>query len=52
VQRHYFPIIHNGQIQADNAGELFGSAELGVQYGARVARDITRDPITVVRARS
>jgi hypothetical protein len=53
VRRYYFPIIHNGQIQADDAGEMFGSAELAVDYGARVARDIASDPdTTMVRARS
>ncbi|MCP3392049.1 hypothetical protein NLM27_24980 [Bradyrhizobium sp. CCGB12] len=44
MQRYYFPIIHYGQIRADEEGELFGSAELAVQYGARVARDIASDP--------
>ncbi|MGY3289319.1 hypothetical protein ACVWWG_001256 [Bradyrhizobium sp. LB7.2] len=44
MRRYYFPIIHNGQIQADDAGEMFGSAELAVDYGARVARDIASDP--------
>ncbi|MET4219928.1 hypothetical protein ABIB00_005152 [Bradyrhizobium sp. LB14.3] len=44
MQRYYFPIIHNRQIQPDDVGELFGSAEMAVQYGARVARDIASDP--------
>lgn len=44
MQRYYFPIIHNGQSQADDVGELFESAELAIQYGARVARDIANDP--------
>ncbi|MCP3388876.1 hypothetical protein NLM27_08810 [Bradyrhizobium sp. CCGB12] len=44
VQRYYFPIFHNGETQTDEVGELFGSAELAVQYGARVARDIASDP--------
>lgn len=44
MQRYYFPIIHNGQLQADDAGEMFGSADLAAQYGARVARDIGSDP--------
>ena len=30
--------------QADDVGELFRSAEVAVQYGARVARDIASDP--------
>ncbi|WP_247288195.1 MULTISPECIES: hypothetical protein [unclassified Bradyrhizobium] len=42
--RYYFPIIHNDQIQADDVGELFGSAELAVEYGAFIARDIASDP--------
>ncbi|MGQ2185353.1 DUF6894 family protein [Bradyrhizobium barranii] len=44
MRRYYFPIFHNGETQADEVGELFGSAELAVQYGARVARDIASDP--------
>ncbi|MGY4332957.1 hypothetical protein ACVWWG_007374 [Bradyrhizobium sp. LB7.2] len=44
VQRYYFPILHKGETQADDVGELFGSAELAVQYGARVAGDIASDP--------
>ncbi|MBB4259707.1 MULTISPECIES: DUF6894 family protein [unclassified Bradyrhizobium] len=44
MQRYYFPIIHNGHPQADDAGETFGSAELAVQYGAQIARDIGSDP--------
>ncbi|UPT93855.1 hypothetical protein J4G48_0031590 [Bradyrhizobium barranii subsp. apii] len=44
MRRYYFPIIHNGETQADEAGELLGSAELAIQYGARVARDIAGDP--------
>lgn len=44
MQRYYFPIIHNGQLQADDVGEAFGSADLAVGYGARVARDIGDDP--------
>jgi len=45
VQRYYFPIIHNGRrLQADEAGEMFGSADLAGQYGACVARDIGSDP--------
>lgn len=28
----------------DDTGQLFGSAELAVEYGARVARDIASDP--------
>ncbi|MCS3929235.1 hypothetical protein M2175_004266 [Bradyrhizobium elkanii] len=44
MRRYYFPIFHNGETQADQVGELFGSAELAVQYGARVARDIASDP--------
>lgn len=44
MQRYYFPIIHNGQRQADDAGEMFGSSDLAQQYGARVARDIGGDP--------
>ncbi|MCK1544024.1 hypothetical protein IVA98_05605 [Bradyrhizobium sp. 160] len=44
MQRYYFPIIHNGHLQADDEGELFGTAELAIQYGARVARDIASDP--------
>lgn len=44
LQRYYFPIVHNGETQADHVGELFGSTELAVQYGARVARDIASDP--------
>ncbi|MET4277386.1 MULTISPECIES: hypothetical protein [unclassified Bradyrhizobium] len=44
MRRYYFPIIHNGETQVDDVGELFRSAELAVQYGARVARDIASDP--------
>ena len=44
MRRYYFPIFHNGETQADEVGELFGSAELAVQYGARVAEDIASDP--------
>ena len=44
MRRYYFPIFHNGETQADDVGELFGSAELAAQYGARVARDIANDP--------
>ena len=44
MQRYYFPIIHNGQLQADDLGETFSSAELAVRDGARVARDIASDP--------
>lgn len=44
MRRYYFPIFHNGETQADEVGELFGSAELAVQYGARVTRDIGGDP--------
>lgn len=42
MRRYYFPIFHNGETQADDVGELFHSAELAVQYGARVARDIAQ----------
>jgi Mg-chelatase subunit ChlD len=42
--RYYFPIFHKGETQADDVGELFHSAELAIQYGARVARDIASDP--------
>ncbi|UFW82884.1 hypothetical protein BjapCC829_23125 [Bradyrhizobium barranii] len=42
--RYHFPIFHNGETQVDDVGELFASAELAVQYGARVARDIASDP--------
>jgi hypothetical protein len=41
---YYFLIFHNGEAQTDQVGELFGSAELAVQHGARVARDIASDP--------
>lgn len=44
MRRYFFPILHNGETQADDVGELFGSAELAVKYGARVARDIASDP--------
>ncbi|MET4520010.1 hypothetical protein ABIB83_004652 [Bradyrhizobium sp. I1.8.5] len=44
MRRYYFPIFHNGETQADEVGELFSSAELAVQYGARIARDIASDP--------
>ncbi|MCK1437387.1 hypothetical protein [Bradyrhizobium sp. 15] len=44
MQRYFFPILHKGETQADDVGELFGSDELAVQYGARVARDIASDP--------
>ena len=44
MRRYYFPIFHKGETQADDVGELFGSAELAVRYGARVARDIASDP--------
>ncbi|MGY3649745.1 hypothetical protein ACVWW2_005036 [Bradyrhizobium sp. LM4.3] len=39
-----FPIFHKGEIQPDDEGELFVSAEVAGQYGARVARDIASDP--------
>lgn len=41
VQRYYFPIIHKGQLQAD---EQFNSAEQAGDYGARIAQDIGSDP--------
>ncbi|OPY95897.1 hypothetical protein A5906_07245 [Bradyrhizobium sacchari] len=44
MRRYYFPIINNGQLQAGDAGEMFESADLAMQYGARVARDIGSDP--------
>lgn len=44
MRRYYFPIFHKGETQADDAGEVFGSAELAIEYGARVARDIASDP--------
>ncbi|MET4211620.1 hypothetical protein ABIB95_006463 [Bradyrhizobium sp. LA2.1] len=44
MRRYYFPIFHNGEAQTDQVGELFGAAELAVQHGARVARDIASDP--------
>ncbi|SFO74728.1 hypothetical protein SAMN05216330_104477 [Bradyrhizobium sp. Ghvi] len=44
MQRYYFPIIHNGQLQADDVGEQFSSADLADDYGSRVARDIGSDP--------
>jgi hypothetical protein len=44
MRSYYFPIFHNGETQADDVGEMFSSAELAVQYGARVARDIASDP--------
>ena len=44
MRRYYFPIFHNRETQADEVGELFGSAELAVQYGARIAKDIASDP--------
>ncbi|MDE5463324.1 hypothetical protein [Bradyrhizobium sp. CSS354] len=44
MRRYSFPIFHNGETQADDVGEMFSSAELAVQYGARVARDIGSDP--------
>lgn len=44
MRRYYFPIFYNGETQADETGELFDSAELAVQYGARVAWDIASDP--------
>ncbi|MET4483215.1 hypothetical protein [Bradyrhizobium sp. F1.13.3] len=44
MRRYYSPILHDGETQADDVGELFGSAEQAVQYGARVARDIASDP--------
>ncbi|MCA6098890.1 DUF6894 family protein [Bradyrhizobium australafricanum] len=44
MRRYYFPIIHNGHLQPDEEGEMFGSADLAEQYGARVARDIGSDP--------
>ncbi|MGY3082375.1 hypothetical protein ACVWZZ_008783 [Bradyrhizobium sp. LM6.10] len=44
MQRYYFPIFHKGEIQPDDEGELFVSAEVAGQYGARVARDIASDP--------
>jgi hypothetical protein len=44
MRRYFFPIFHKGETQADDVGELFGSAEMAVQYGACVARDIASDP--------
>ncbi|SFN02387.1 hypothetical protein SAMN05216573_10764 [Bradyrhizobium sp. Rc3b] len=44
MQRYYFPIIHKGQLQPDNAGEVFGSPDIARQYGAQIARDIGSDP--------
>jgi hypothetical protein len=44
MRRYFFPIFHKGETQADDAGEVFGSAELAIEYGARVARDIASDP--------
>ncbi|RTE87882.1 MULTISPECIES: hypothetical protein [Bradyrhizobium] len=44
MQRYYFPMIHNGRLQPDGEGEMFGSADLASQYGASVARDIGGDP--------
>ncbi|MCK1302732.1 hypothetical protein IVB33_20125 [Bradyrhizobium sp. 24] len=44
MRRYYFPIFHKGETQADDAGQVFGSAELAIEYGARVARDIASDP--------
>ena len=44
MQRYYFPIFRNGETQADDEGELFTSAALAVEYGARVAQDIASDP--------
>ena len=44
MRRYYFPIFHNGETKGEKKGELFGSAELAIQYGARVARDIGSDP--------
>lgn len=44
MRRYYFPIFHNGETQTDDVGELCGSPELAVEYGARVARDIGSDP--------
>jgi hypothetical protein len=44
MRRYYFPIFHKGETHADDVGELFGSAQLAVQYGARVARDVASDP--------
>lgn len=42
MRRYCFPIFHKGETQEDDVGELFGCAEVAVQYGARVARDIAR----------
>ena len=44
MRRYFFPIFHHGETQVDEVGELFGSVELAVQYGVRVARDIASDP--------
>lgn len=44
MRRYYLPIFHKGETCADDVGELFGSAQLAVQYGARVARDVASDP--------
>lgn len=44
MRRYYFPIFHNVEAQTDQVGELFGAAELAVQHGARIARDIASDP--------
>ncbi len=41
---YYFLIFHNRRHRRTRWGELFRSAELAVQYGARVAKDIASDP--------
>jgi hypothetical protein len=50
MRRYYLPIFHKGETCADDVGELFGSAQLAVQYGARVARDVASDPDDVSQA--
>ncbi|WP_377827392.1 DUF6894 family protein [Bradyrhizobium lupini] len=42
--RYYFPKLHKGETHADDVGELLRSAEIAIQYGARVARDIASEP--------
>lgn len=51
MRRYYFRIFHKGETHADDVGELFGSAQLAVQYGARVARDKQHDLRAVVAGR-
>lgn len=52
MRRYYFRIFHKGETHADDVGELFGSAELGIKYGVSLGTSPVIPNMTVVRARS